>query len=147
MRTSPHWRRWEAARCLDEPEKQIVRIEWDSAEGHLQGFRQSADFKPFLVAAQPFFNDIEDMTHYEVTAKGLDGSSSSDWPVLNTDTQASFGSVGGEVGWRDRGLPWTRVCAGAEPAVDDHRGGVWEHLNRDRNGDRDRRRLELLGRR
>ncbi|HEX2434030.1 MAG TPA: antibiotic biosynthesis monooxygenase [Gaiellaceae bacterium] len=67
---SPHCQRPEAARCVDEPEKQIVRIEWDSAEGHLQGFRQSADFKPFLAATQPFFMDIEEMTHYEVTANG-----------------------------------------------------------------------------
>ena len=50
------------------PEKQIVRIEWDSAEGHLQGFRQSADFKPFLEAIGPFYGDIEEMTHYQVTA-------------------------------------------------------------------------------
>jgi heme-degrading monooxygenase HmoA len=78
---SPHCQRWEAARCVDDPEKQIVRIDWDSAEGHLQGFRQSPDFKPFLEATQPFFNDIKEMTHYEVTAKGLgslDGSSASD---------------------------------------------------------------------
>jgi hypothetical protein len=53
-----------------EGAEQIVRIEWDSAEGHLQGFRQSADFKPFLAATQPFFNDIEEMTHYQVTANG-----------------------------------------------------------------------------
>jgi heme-degrading monooxygenase HmoA len=68
---SPHCQRWEAARCVDEPDKQIVRIEWDSLEGHLQGFRQSADFKPFLEATQPFFKDIEEMTHYQVmpTAK------------------------------------------------------------------------------
>jgi heme-degrading monooxygenase HmoA len=44
---SPHCRRWEAARCIDEPQKHIVRIEWDSAEGHLQGFRRSADFQAF----------------------------------------------------------------------------------------------------
>lgn len=49
-------------------EKQIVRIEWDSAEGHLQGFRQSADFKPFLEATGPLYSDIEEMTHYQVTA-------------------------------------------------------------------------------
>jgi uncharacterized protein len=63
-----HCQRWEVARCVDEPEKRIVRIEWDSAEGHLQGFRQSADFKPFLVATGPFYNDIEEITHYQVTA-------------------------------------------------------------------------------
>jgi heme-degrading monooxygenase HmoA len=70
---SPHCQGWEAARCVDEPGKQIVRIEWDSAEGHLQGFRQSADFKPFLEAVQPFYNDIEEMTHYQVTTDGTNG--------------------------------------------------------------------------
>jgi catechol 2,3-dioxygenase-like lactoylglutathione lyase family enzyme len=32
---SPNCQRWEAACSVDDPEKQIVRIEWDSAEGHL----------------------------------------------------------------------------------------------------------------
>jgi heme-degrading monooxygenase HmoA len=67
---SPHCQRWEATRSVEEPEKQIVRIEWDSVEGHLQGFRKSDDFKPFLEAIGPFYNDIEEMTHYEVTANG-----------------------------------------------------------------------------
>jgi hypothetical protein len=67
---SHHCQRWEAARCVDEPEKQILLIEWNSAEGHLQGFRQSADFEPFRDATQPFFNEIEEMTHYRVTANG-----------------------------------------------------------------------------
>jgi hemoglobin len=71
---SPHCKRWEAARCADEPAKQIVRIEWDSAEGHLQGFRQSGDFNPFLEATGPFYNDIEEMTHYQVTTDGSAGS-------------------------------------------------------------------------
>jgi hypothetical protein len=67
---SPHCQRREAARCVDEPDKQIVRIEWDSAEGHLKGFRQSSGFGPFLEATQPFFKNIEEMTHYEVTVNG-----------------------------------------------------------------------------
>jgi heme-degrading monooxygenase HmoA len=68
--SSPHCERWEVARCVDEPEKQIVRIEWDSVEGHLQGFRKSPDFKPFLEATGPFYKDIEEMTHYQVSASG-----------------------------------------------------------------------------
>jgi heme-degrading monooxygenase HmoA len=67
---SPHCQRWESARCVDEPDKQIVRIEWDSTEGHLQGFRKSEDFKPFLEATQPFYSSIEEMTHYQVTLTG-----------------------------------------------------------------------------
>jgi hypothetical protein len=64
---SRHCLSWELARCVDDPGKQTVRIEWDSAEGHLEGFRKSSDFKPFLQATQPFFKDIEEMTHYEIT--------------------------------------------------------------------------------
>jgi heme-degrading monooxygenase HmoA len=67
---SPHCLRWDAARSVDDTEKQIVRIEWDSAEGHLQGFRRSDDFKPFLEATGSFYDDIEEMTHYEVTTSG-----------------------------------------------------------------------------
>ena len=67
LAASPHCRFWEATRSVDEPENHIVRIEWDSEEGHLQGFRRSPDFKPFLDATGPFYNDIEEMTHYEVT--------------------------------------------------------------------------------
>jgi hypothetical protein len=70
---SPHCHGWEAARCVDELGKQIVRIEWDSEGGHLQGFRQSADFKPFFDAIQPFFRNIEEMTHYQVRANGSSG--------------------------------------------------------------------------
>ena len=55
---------------VEEPDKHIVRIEWDSAEGHLQGFRKSPDFKPFLDATGPFFSNIQEMTHYEVTLGG-----------------------------------------------------------------------------
>lgn len=67
---SPHCQRWEAASSVDEPGRQIVRIEWDSPEGHFQGFRQSPDFKPFLEATGPFYKDIEEMTHYQVISGG-----------------------------------------------------------------------------
>ena len=61
------------------------------------GLPQSPDFRPFLEAAQPFFEDIEEMTHYEVTAHGPGGpagtsvglpgdGSSSSYLVLKADT-------------------------------------------------------------
>jgi len=43
----------------------ILRIEWDSEEGHLQGFRSSPEFKAFFAAVQPFVKDIDEMRHYE----------------------------------------------------------------------------------
>jgi quinol monooxygenase YgiN len=78
LEASPHCQRWETACAVDEPEMHVVRIEWDSVEGHMHGFRQSSEFKPFLEAVQPFYNDIEEMTHYQVTGNGVGETGSSD---------------------------------------------------------------------
>lgn len=67
LQSSPHCLGWELSRCSEDPSQYILRIEWDSAEGHLQGFRRGPDFPPFFAAIRPFFDDIEEMRHYEVT--------------------------------------------------------------------------------
>ena len=41
LRASPHCLGFELSRCSEAPEHFILRIQWDSAAGHLQGFRQS----------------------------------------------------------------------------------------------------------
>ena len=35
---SEHCERYEVSRCSDDPTQYVVRIEWDSEEGHLSGF-------------------------------------------------------------------------------------------------------------
>lgn len=65
--TSAHCLGYELARCVDERSSYVLRIEWDSAEGHLQGFRRSAEFKEFLGAIRPYVGDIAEMRHYEPT--------------------------------------------------------------------------------
>ncbi|MGB7955779.1 MAG: hypothetical protein WCF23_17535 [Candidatus Nitrosopolaris sp.] len=45
----------------------MLRIEWDSLEGHMKGFRSSPEFQVFFEAVKPLFNDIEEMQHYELT--------------------------------------------------------------------------------
>ncbi len=67
LKASPHCLGYELAHCVEEPEHYILRIEWDSQEGHLQGFRQSLQFQAFSQDVRPFFNDIEEMRHYDVT--------------------------------------------------------------------------------
>lgn len=42
-----------------------MRIEWDSVEGHEQGFRESPGFRGFFASVRPFFGNIEEMSHYE----------------------------------------------------------------------------------
>ena len=67
LRASEHCERYEVSRCSEDPTQHVVRIEWDSEEGHLSGFRQSSAFRTFLEAVGPFVNDIQEMRHYEVT--------------------------------------------------------------------------------
>lgn len=64
---SPHCLSYELSRCTEEPTSFTLRIEWDSAEGHLQGFRKSPEFGAFLGAVRPFIENIQEMRHYAPT--------------------------------------------------------------------------------
>lgn len=66
LEADPHCVRWEVARGTEEPEHFVVRIEWDSIEGHQQGFRSSPQFGEFFAAVKPFFGQIQEMKHYQV---------------------------------------------------------------------------------
>lgn len=66
-----HCLRYEVARGVEEPEHFVVRIEWDSVEGHERGFRTSPKFAEFLSAVRPFIPQIEEMKHYEPKGSGI----------------------------------------------------------------------------
>lgn len=66
MDADPHCLRGEMARGVEEPEHFVVRIGWDSVEGHEQGFRASARFGEFFAAVRPYFAGIEEMKHYQL---------------------------------------------------------------------------------
>jgi len=65
---SPHCLGYDVARCSEEPTSYIVRIHWDSAEGHIEGFRKSPEFGPFFALVKPFFPAIAEMRHYELVS-------------------------------------------------------------------------------
>ena len=67
LRESEHCLGYDLARCTEEPACFILRIHWDSAEGHLKGFRSSPHFRAFFAAIKPFVGDIEEMRHYAPT--------------------------------------------------------------------------------
>jgi quinol monooxygenase YgiN len=67
LRASPHCRRYEIAQCTEDGASFVVRIEWDSLEGHLNGFRKEARFGPFFAKVKPFFEQIQEMRHYAPT--------------------------------------------------------------------------------
>ena len=63
----PHCLAYELSHCLEERDHYILRIESKSAQEHLNGFRKEAGFPDFFRLVQPFFNNIEEMQHYELT--------------------------------------------------------------------------------
>ena len=68
LAASPHCRSFELTRCVEEPTRYVLRIEWDSLDGHMTGFRNSAEFRSFFQHIQPFVGSIDEMQHYETTA-------------------------------------------------------------------------------
>lgn len=67
---SSHCLAYELTRCVDAPGSYILRIEWDSAEGHMQGFRRGPEFPAFLAAIRPYIGEIAEMRHYALTPVG-----------------------------------------------------------------------------
>ena len=65
---SEHCLGYELCRCAEDASRYILRIEWTSAAGHMQGFRNSAQFAAFFKAVRPYVGQIEEMRHYELTA-------------------------------------------------------------------------------
>lgn len=65
---SVHCQAYGLSRCVDEPDVFVLRIEWDSAAGHMEGFRKSSGFREFLGAIRTYIPYIQEMRHYEATS-------------------------------------------------------------------------------
>lgn len=63
--------RWEMLRCVEEPHRYVVRIEWTSMHDHLSEFRMADEFREFIAHVGAYIGDIDEMHHYEPT--GIDG--------------------------------------------------------------------------
>ncbi|NSL88009.1 antibiotic biosynthesis monooxygenase [Chitinophaga sp. Mgbs1] len=68
LQASPYCLGYQVIHGNDEPERYIVTIRWTSKSDHLNGFRKSAAFMPFFNLVKPFYNNIEEMKHYDLTA-------------------------------------------------------------------------------
>lgn len=71
LMASPHCTSFDLGRCVEDPTQFVLRIEWTSAEDHMKGFRGSAEFREFFALVKPFYDDIQEMRHYE---RLLDGA-------------------------------------------------------------------------
>jgi quinol monooxygenase YgiN len=67
LKRSPHCHGFELIRSAKDSQRFLLTIHWDSAEGHMQGFRRSAQFREFLALIKPYVSNIEEMEHYTYT--------------------------------------------------------------------------------
>jgi truncated hemoglobin YjbI/quinol monooxygenase YgiN len=67
LMASPHCLAAELRRCHEAPDHFILRLEWDSLAGHLEGFRGSDAFRAFVAEVGPFIDAIDEMRHYDAT--------------------------------------------------------------------------------
>lgn len=68
LRASPHCLGYELTQCTEARDGYILRILWDSEEGHMKGFRTSPQFQSFFAVVKPFVKDIVEMRHYALTS-------------------------------------------------------------------------------
>jgi len=67
LQASKHCLSYELTQCSEDAGSFVLRIEWDSEEGHLKGFRTSPEFVSFFGHVRPYVHDIEEMRHYALT--------------------------------------------------------------------------------
>jgi quinol monooxygenase YgiN len=63
---SPHCLGYEVSHSSEDPGAFIIRIQWDSADGHLNGFRKSPEFRQFFALVSDYYNSIQEMRHYDI---------------------------------------------------------------------------------
>jgi len=68
LQESSYCKGYEFCQCVEEPSKFIIRIQWTSADDHLQRFRGSDEFKAFFTHIKAYLDDIDEMRHYNLLA-------------------------------------------------------------------------------
>lgn len=55
-------------RCIEEPNRYIVMINWETLEDHTIGFRESPEFLQWRALIGPFFASPPVVEHFELVA-------------------------------------------------------------------------------
>jgi hemoglobin len=64
---APECLAYELTQCEEDAKSWVLRIDWESTEEHLQGFRKGRHFPAFLDAIRGFMPEIVEMRHYRLT--------------------------------------------------------------------------------
>lgn len=55
-------------RCVEEPSRYLLLVEWDRLEDHTEGFRGSADYERWRALLHGFYDPFPTVQHYEPVA-------------------------------------------------------------------------------
>jgi hemoglobin len=67
---APQCLAYELSRCQEDPSSIVLRIEWESIDAHLNGFRKGPHFRDFFAAIGDYVKEIAEMRHYQLTDVG-----------------------------------------------------------------------------
>jgi len=70
LMASAYSKGFDLCQCDEDPGQFILRIEWTSAEDHMEKFRGSEEFRAFFAQIKPYFRNILEMRHYELIDQG-----------------------------------------------------------------------------
>lgn len=62
-------RGYKVNRCIEDPQRYILQVFWDTQEDHTVGFRQSAAFPQWRAIVGPFFASTPVVQHFELVTK------------------------------------------------------------------------------
>jgi heme-degrading monooxygenase HmoA len=62
---SPGFRSLRLERCLEQPDRYVLLVEWDSVEAHEEGFRKSPAFEEWRAMLHGFYPDRPTVQHFE----------------------------------------------------------------------------------
>lgn len=64
LAASPGHQRHELRRCVEEPDRYLLLVWWDSLESHTEGFRRSPGYQRWRELLHHFYDPFPTVEHY-----------------------------------------------------------------------------------
>jgi heme-degrading monooxygenase HmoA len=61
----PGFRSLRLERCIEQPSRYLLLVEWDRLEDHTEGFRASPDYETWRGLLHRFYDPFPEVDHYE----------------------------------------------------------------------------------
>ncbi len=62
----PGFRSSSLRRCIENPNRYVLLVEWERLEDHTEGFRQSSDYQRWRALLHHFYDPFPTVEHYDL---------------------------------------------------------------------------------